>query len=107
MEERFQEQRIASLAYSMLFHPDALTHMATELESLARLELESETSKGEEIDEQELKERVEEYKKKALQYKTIYDNVTNVFGGIWNFEGDTKNAFKDMVMFEQFHGAVD
>lgn len=107
MEERFREQRLASLAYSMLFHPDALTHMGTELENLARLELESQLAEGEEVNEQELQEKTEQYKRKAFQYKTIYDNVMNVYGGLWNFKGEEGGAFKDMITAEQFHGAVD
>ena len=108
MVDRLREQSIASLAFGLLFHPDGQTQFDTEIELMARNEIQRATKEGEEIDEKEVSERARFYKSKWSKYKTIYDNVTNNFAGLYNF-GNTPLAqtIKNKALVAQYMGAID
>ena len=119
MLDRLDEELVASLALAHVPHAEGLDTYNAQIENFAREKVKSMTDKGQPVDEKEVKRLAEQYKRKGELYKTLYDNVDQVFAGNYDFFKRTDNKATDTLLFNlanqikdnairtQFMGSVD
>lgn len=119
MLDRLDEELVASLALAHVPHADGLDTFNAQIENFARAKVKSMTEKGQEVDENQVRKISEQYKQKGQLYKTLYDNVDQVFAGNYDFYERTGNKATDTLLFNlanqikdnalrtQFMGSVD
>lgn len=96
MVDRLDEERVASLAFSHVGSADGLETFNAEMDQYARQKIESMQNKGEDVDENKVKELATEYKRKGQLYQTLFNNVQELFGGMYDFQDKQRTGNKDV-----------
>jgi hypothetical protein len=120
MEDRMEEENLASLAYSMVGHPDGVEAYKGRVKDYAQQKAEKFAKDGIPLDQKQLDNLIEKYQKRGELYRNIYQSIENNYGGLMNFynpmfqgKSDYKmltalsQMTRERAMRTQFMSAVD